>query len=60
MYKFALKLIVMKDFISINDILIIDELVNDFEFAERIYQAGYLDEDNLNLKDKNLVWADFI
>jgi len=46
----------MNEIYTIDDILVIDEFVNDFEFAEHVYKTGISGN---NSEYSKLVWADF-
>ncbi len=37
-----------------------DELVNDYEFSERLYTSGLTYEISAYYTEKNLIWADIV
>ncbi len=45
---------------TVNELIHVDELVNDFEFAERLYTAGLSAEMSNYYCDRNLIWQDMI
>jgi hypothetical protein len=42
------------------DLILEDELVNDFEFAERLYQNGLSEDMADYYASENLIWADML
>lgn len=55
-----LKTDVMFETAKMNDLILDDELVNDFEFAERLYQNGLTEEMTNYYSEQNLIWADMV
>ena len=45
---------------QMNALLFNDELVNDYEFAERLYQSGLPVNVSDYFANQNLIWADMV
>jgi hypothetical protein len=45
---------------TINNWILKDELVNDYEFAEILYGEGFTNANNRNTSAQKLVWADLL
>lgn len=54
------KIINMIESRRMKDIIHEDELVNDFEFAQRLYQSGLSEDRISDYANENLIWADMV
>jgi hypothetical protein len=50
----------MKENEAMNELILDDELINDFEFAERLYNVAQFKLDNKGVFNEKLFWEDFV